>query len=254
VVVEDMKAGTAYLKSKIETHPGMQALATFGETLKKQPISPEKMKWLFASLWAFYRETPSGIVSLSLRVNDFWSQRVNPWDAMEKAAYLLSASVDEFGLDKIHERFLPTHHQLFLQAAQFYQVSKEDLLAEKYLLPSGKRLGQLSAQYYRDKAITMGLGFHFASELTSFPEFKCLYEGFSAHKQIYNIHADTDPGLKFFWVHTLVEPLHLSSSIKLIDAFLEVKSRLMDEMIEGTMIYMDSYAGLLNDINTVLSQ
>lgn len=249
----DMKAGTAYLMERIESHSGMQALKSFGSNLKNQPLSEQQLKKLFASLWAFYSETPSGIISLALRMNDFWSERVSPWDAMEKASYLLSASVDEFGLEKSHERFLPTHHQLFIQAAEFYKVSKQDLISDEYVLSSGKRLGDLSSDYYREKTIAAGLGFHFASELTSLPEFVFLYDGFNTHKDSYELQSDQDPGLKFFWVHTLAEPRHMRSSINALDAFLEVKSQKMDEIIKGAMIYMDSYAALFNDLKSVIS-
>ncbi len=247
----DMKAGTAYLKARIEEHSGMQALSVFGKKLKDKPLTPEQCKKLFASLWAFYHETPSGILSLALRMNDFWNQRVSPWDAMEKASFLLSASVDEFGLEKIHERYLPTHHQLFVDAASFFGVSKEDILLNENVLASGERIGQLSAQFYREKSLAAGLGFHFASELTSHPEFTCLYQGFAAHKDNYQITSDCHPGLKFFWIHTLVEPQHLQSSIKIIDAFLEVKARVMNEIIEGAMIYMDAYAHLFSDLQEI---
>lgn len=253
-MVFDMKAGTAYLMSRIESHPGMQSLKAFGSSLKNQPPTEQQLKKIFATLWAFYSETPSGIVSLALRMNDFWCERVSPWDAMEKASYLLSASVDEFGLEKYHDRYLPTHHQLFLQAAEHYKVSKQDLLSDEYVLLSGKKLGDLSSDYYREKTIAAGLGFHFASEFTSLPEFICLYEGFNTHKESYQVESDQDPGLKFFWVHTVAEPKHMRSSINAMDAFLEVKSQKMDEIIKGAMIYMDSYATLFNDLKTELTQ
>lgn len=249
--MQDMKVGTAYLKSIIESHHGMQSLRAFGDELKSRTLSELQLKKLFASLWAFYHETPSGILSLALRVNDFWKQRVSPWDAMEKTAYLLNASMDEFGLEKNHERFLPTHHQLFLEATDFYNVSKKDLFTEEYILSSGRRIGELSAEYYREKTIAAGLGFHFASELTSYPEFTYLYEGFSAHKDYYQLESDQDAGLKLFSVHTNVEPLHVKSCVKIVDAFLEIKAQTMSEIIKGATVYMDSYAALFNDLKAI---
>lgn len=246
--MQQVRVDVNYLKEQIESHHGMQALNQFGERLKKQVLSQEQLKILFASLWAFYHETPSGILCLSLRVNDFWNEKINPWDAMEKAAYLLSASVDEFGLNQIQERFLPTHHQLFLQAAEYYRVSKDDILSDEYRLASGQHIGKLSREYYRNKSLALGLGFHYASELTSYPEFKCLFAGFSNFKNEYQLTQETDPGLKFFWVHTLVEPMHLTSSEYAINSLLKIYPEFMDEMLEGAMTYMNCYAELFGEL------
>lgn len=251
--METIQSSVDLLKTSIERHSGMQILHELGFLLKKSKLSETKCKIFFASLWPFYQQTPSGIMSLALRVNDFWNKEVNPWTAMENAALLLSTSVDEFGLEKSNECFQPTHHQLFLQAAKYYKVTEDDIISDTYILPSSKQMGQLSYVYYREKPLAEALGFHFASELTSYPEFKLFFEGFYAHSEQYQLKSPRDTGLYFFWIHTLVEPVHLTSSIKMIDAYLKVKPQLINSVIEGAQCYMQSYATLFSSIKNALS-
>src|SRR3990167_1736228 len=149
------------LADSINSHGGMTALRSFGKNLKSRPLNKHEIKILMATLWAFYKETPSVILSLALRLNDFW-KTIDPWEAMAKSAYLLSTAIDEFGLSKMPNNFLPTHHQLFKKTNQYFGISSQDLLSEKYILNAGKYMSKYAFAYYRKKPLPLSLGFHFA--------------------------------------------------------------------------------------------
>src|SRR3990167_4808449 len=140
------------LKEKIHAHNGMQQLELFGKNFKENFLDNNKLKIFMATLWAFFRETPSGILSLSLRIYDYWN-KINPWEAMSKSAYTLSTAVDEFGLDDIRKNLLPTHHQLFKETTHYFQISSDELIASQYILPAGIKIGKATNLYYRKKPL-----------------------------------------------------------------------------------------------------
>ncbi|TAK73363.1 MAG: hypothetical protein EPO11_08490, partial [Gammaproteobacteria bacterium] len=210
------------LKTTIQAHSGMNELKRFGENLKKNALNERNLKIFFATLWAFYRQTPSGILNLSLRVNDYWD-KLDMWHAMAHAAYLLYAVVDEFGLDT-RGRMKLTHHQLFKDAADYFNITPDELVSSKNILDAGKDIGSLSFEYYRHKSIPEGLGFHFASELTSLPEFECFLDGFWQHKDIYKFSSQIKTPLNFFSIHTAVEASHRLTSEIMLQKYFQVEA------------------------------
>ena len=239
------------LKNKIHSHNAMFQLELFKKNLEANVLDNEKLKIFMATLWAFFRETPSGILSLSLRIYDYWN-RINQWDAMSKSAYALSTAVDEFGLDNIRKTLLPTHHQLFKETAFYFQVSSEDLTSDKYILSAGKKIGNASKLYYRKKPLSVSLGFHLASELTSWYEFKSFLSGFWKNKQYYKISSQETSPLKFFWIHTLIEPSHLLYSEKIVDEYLKVNPDSIDAIASGAISYLKLYEKLFKQLNKAL--
>jgi hypothetical protein len=237
------------LKKEIESHPGMSELYLFGENFKKKSLSQEELKIFFSTLWPFYKETPSGILDLALRLSDFW-RNIDPWEANAMAALLLYANVDEFGLHNIRKSIQPTHHQLFKDTACHFGVSTDDMCSSQYLLREGDYLAEISYEYYRKKNIATSLGFHLASELTSGPEFKCFLDGILVHKNKYKVKSKKDKSLMHFYVHTLVEPEHLKHSETIIYSFCKKEPTAFQEMTTGALAYMDAYYTLFKTMNS----
>lgn len=236
------------LKQSIYDHPGIKELELFGKNLIKRPLNYKELKLFFATMWSFFRETPSGILNLALRINDYWAN-IDEWDAMAKSAYILSTAIDEFGLENSTNQFSATHHQLFQKLALHLNISKEDLQDEANILSAGKQIKEISSQFYRKEALSKSLGFHLASELTSWPEFKCFLEGFLTHKEHYRIKSKKDPIMKFLLVHTLIEPAHLMNSEKTIHFFLEHDLSCINLIFQGTHTYMEYYLNLFKQLN-----
>ena len=240
------------LKTNIENHAGMYELKKFGRILRQKPLNFEELKIFMATLWAFYRETPNGILSLSLKVGDFWNN-IDPWEATAKAAHLLYADVDEVGLYNLRKGMQKTHHQLFKISAKHFGISVNELLADKYCLPAGIKMGKACYEYYRNQSIPVGLGFHLASELTSWPEFKYFYRGIITHLDAYKFKDKNDEALLLFKIHTLVEPIHLENSEKIVAYYYSVRSECLQELEHGTKIYMDCYYELFKELNSKIN-
>lgn len=236
------------IKEKIQSHDGMLELKLFRKNFETNTLDERKLKIFMATLWAFFRETPSGILSLSLKAHDYWSN-INQWEAMSKSAYTLSTAVDEFGLDNIRNTFSPTHHQLFKETAQYFNVSSDDLISETNILPAGIKIGKASFSYYRKKPLPISLGFHLASELTSWHEFNSFLSGFWSNKEFYQLTSQETVPLRFFWIHTIVEPSHLTHSEKIIEHYLQVEPESIEHIYTGALHYMKLYKNLFKDLN-----
>lgn len=236
-----------HIKKHIQSHKGIHALHLFGENFLKIPLKPLDFKIFMATLWAFYKETPSGILDLALRVSDFWRD-INPWEANAKAAHILYAGFEEFGLQSL-DKIVPTHHQLFKLSSLHFGVTEHDLSSNDYILEAGIAMGKNSRIGYREKSITFGLGYHLAAELTSWWEFKYFYEGIMNHKATYNIGSNNNPALHFFYIHTLVESEHLCQSQKVAEAFIQIDTNGLQDIYSGIELYMQTYQNLFTSLN-----
>lgn len=228
----------------------MDELNFFESNLKQRALNNKECKILFATLRAFYHETPSGILCLALRVHDYWD-KINTWEAMAKAAYLLSAAVDEFGLDTRKEYNL-THHQHFKLIANYFNVTTEDLKSPVNILEAGKNMGKAAHEFYRKKPIPDSLGFHLASEITSFYEFKTLLEGFQKHIDKYKISSQEDLPLDFFQIHTKIEHSHGVASEIITNNYLKINPQDIKYITDGVFIYMQYYQALFKSLNQVI--
>ena len=239
------------LKIELSNHPALNELKIFGENLIKTPLNEKQLKIYFATMWAFFREIPTGILALALRVTDDWMNR-DMWDATSKGAYILYADVDEFGLQAMHKKIYPSHHQLFSSLTNYLGVLPEDFTNKDYILSDGVNLGELTFQYYREESLAAGLGFHLASELTSSVEFTYFLDGFSKHREHYNLKSENDPVLTFFRVHTLVEPLHLKKSEEIINSYLNINPATLVEIKNGSIVFMNGFEQLFAALNQKL--
>jgi len=128
-------------------------------------------------------------------------------------------------------------------------ISPKDLQSENYILEEGKALGRLTSEFYRNRPISEGLGFHLASETTSSREFVHFLNGFRKHKDHYGIQQDGDPVLDFFYVHTLVEPLHKSNGRKIIELYLERDPSIVSGVRAGAFAFMDGFGDIFGALN-----
>ena len=55
----------------------IRELYLFRDNLIKHALSKDLLTKFFASLWAFFREIPTGILSLALRLSDHWAKQAN---------------------------------------------------------------------------------------------------------------------------------------------------------------------------------
>ena len=90
-------------------------------------------------------------------------------DATGRAARILYAAVDEYGLNAMDHGLLPSHHQLYVDMAAHWNISREELLDDRYIVPAGREfrpntLGMMAAAPYIDRLLS-------ARDLRSLEEF-----------------------------------------------------------------------------------
>jgi hypothetical protein len=240
------------LEERIRGHAAMRELADFGQLLAARPLDPAGLKTFFATMGAFFRNIPTGIMALALRVCDEEIAR-DRYNATSVGAYLLFADVDEFGLQDLRSGLQPTHHQLFRELTHHLQVSDADMDDRRFALPAGRNLGALSAEYYRNRTVAEGLGFHLSSEETSAREFTLFLRGFVEFKSTYGFQDADDPKLAFFKIHTLVEPQHKHLARSLIEHHLRRDPALLPGIEQGAMAFLDGFEDLFRSLREALA-
>src|SRR5262245_28551992 len=188
---------------RIESHPGMCSLRSFGEQLRSRPLDPTGLRLFFASTAEFFREVPGGILALSLRLTDDWMEHER-FGAVEKGAQILYSAVDEFGLHQLRRGVQASHHAFFLETAAAFGVTRAALEDPTAITAAAREMAALTALFYRRRPIGESLGFHLASELTSDIEFTLCLEGLQAHAARYGLSGPDDPKLGFYLIHTQV--------------------------------------------------
>ena len=228
------------IAARVESHPGMFALKRFGEQMRKRPLSPEDLRFFFASTAEFFREVPGGILALALRVTDDWMPHAR-FGAVEKGAQILYSAVDEFGLHQLRRGVQASHHAFFLETAAAFGISAADLEDPAAITQAAREMAALTALFYRRRPIGESLGFHLASELTSDVEFTLCLEGFQAHVPDYALTGPDDPKLGFYLIHTQVEPMHGASSRTAVHDYLQRRPDSVGEIAAGADAFMDGY-------------
>jgi hypothetical protein len=113
-------------------------------------------------------------------------------------------------------------------------------------------LARLTRDYYRSRDLGAGLGFHFASEKTSDREFVLCNTGFSSHWKAYNLTAARDPTLDFYYIHTLVEPMHGSTSADAVRAQATLPGAAA-QIIAGAIAFMEGYGAFWAALNAQIT-
>src|SRR4029434_5577495 len=96
---------------------------------------------LVASKVLFVLEVPPGVVALASRLTDEWFE-IDAFQATGRAARILYAAVDEYGLNAMDHGLLPSHHQLYVDMAAHWKISSEELLDLRYILPACRRIAR----------------------------------------------------------------------------------------------------------------
>ena len=236
---------------EVETHAGMAALHAFGARLKQQPMSPAQMTVFLASTAEFFKEVPGGILALGLRVTDDWMS-FDRFSAVTRGAVVLYSAVDEFGLHQLQRGVQASHHTLFRDMAAGFGVAEGDLLNPAQVLPEATAMAEATRAYYRSKSIAAGLGFHLASEISSDIEFNLCLEGLRAFPKDYDLRSDDDPKLRFYLIHTHVEPMHGSTSREAVVACLLRDPAAASDIRAGAIAFMDLYGKLFDAFRRML--
>lgn len=232
----------------------MKDLEIFGNILHDRSLSQDELALFFATVWAFFKDVPAGIIALSANITDqLHKDRETVWEASKMAAYVLYASVDEYGLHQHHRQMLPTHHEMFKELTEHLGVTTDDFFNEKFRLPEGVAMGNNTFRYYRSELIGEALGFHLASEMTSSREFQYFLRGFQAHSAQYGLSNEDDPVLAFFAIHCEVEPMHVSTGKDILSYFLDRDDKTFEHAKRGALAFMDGFGDMFAALNTKLS-
>jgi hypothetical protein len=160
------------------------------------------------------------------------------------------AAVDEFGLHAMDKGLLLSHHRLFLDMARLWGFGEADLTDPAHVLDQGEQLAALTAEFYRRRPIPEALGFHVASEVTSEREFTLCYNGFKAFADEYGLSGRDDSRLWFYYIHTVVEPLHGSAGMDSIRMHAEQDPAAFEGVMHGVRAFMSCYGRLFEAFNT----
>jgi hypothetical protein len=241
------------LSDSIRQHQGWTALETFGQLLSEQALDNRTVKYFLASTACFFREIPSGILALALRVTD---DRIDNdrFGAVSSAASILLAAVDEYGLGSNSTKINNNHHQLFAAMAKRFGVTESELHNPDFILPEAIDLAQVTRQLYREGCVAKSIGFHFASEITSDREFELCYKGMAGHLPAYadgSAYIAPEKFLDFYYIHTVVEPEHGSASARAVDLYGDSEID-RQALLDGAFQFMEAYGAFWLAVNRTL--
>ncbi len=246
------EAGYNEIANAIVRHSALRELESFGKIISDKPLSHPERALFFATIWAFFKDVPAGIVALAARVTDEWIKE-DMWHGTAKAAHILYASVDEYGLHQHSKHMLPTHHQMFKQLTTHLGLSDAELFNPHYILPEGTAMGNNTHRMYRSEFLGEALGFHLASEMTSSREFQFFLKGFQKYAGEYGLVDEDDPVLAFFSIHCEVEPMHVATGREIMISYLEKNPTIAPHAMRGAMAFMDGFEQMFAALNRRLA-
>ena len=232
------------LDEEIQSHLGWAQLEEFGALINNRALKRDELVTFLASTGCFFKEIPGGILALALRVSDDWMDD-DHFDAVENGAKILYSAVDEYGIDTNLQIFTRTHHQLFLDMCKRMGISKAELFDKSNIINEAWPLAKLTHDYYRTGSVARGVGFHYSSERSSDREFVLCYEGLTKFVDTYTLKDDkpeeNDLGLlNFYYIHTLVEPMHGNSSAESVQLYSSNQDN-RQQVLDGAMAWMKYY-------------
>lgn len=247
----DISPNIEQLKTEVFSHPAVKVLNEFGENLKSRPLNDTEMRTLLASEGQFVLEVPPGIVRLSSRMTDDWFSH-DPFGATGRAARILFAAVDEYGLNDMETGLLPSHHQLYADMAAHWGMSAADLTDKRYIVPTAFEFGSVIRDYYRERPIIEGLGFHVANEATAPLDFGVFLRTFQEFRDHYGFTADNDPILNFLLVHEDVEVSHREMGVETVQLYTDGRPELVEQAHRGVIAYMECYGRFFTELNDAI--
>src|SRR5262245_49293536 len=121
------------LASALQAHRGWTALERFGADLNARPLGAQQLRLFLASTSTFFREIPAGILALALRVTDDWMDR-DRFGAVRRGAHILLSAVDEYGLHDTAKGLEKSHHELFLDMVERWNIDPAELEDPAHIL------------------------------------------------------------------------------------------------------------------------
>jgi heme oxygenase-like protein len=239
------------LKSDVFSHPAVKVLEAFGENLQSRALTSDEVRVLLASEGLFVLEVPPGVVSLASRLTDEWFE-IDAFEATGRAARILYAAVDEYGLNAMDHGLLPSHHQLYVDMAAHWNISREELLDDRYIVPAGREFAHTIREYYRKQPIVEALGFHVANEATAPLDFGVFLKTFQANREAYGLTAENDPILNFLLVHDDVEVSHREMGVEMVQLYTEGRPDLVARARQGVLAYMEIYGRFFAELNEAM--
>ena len=247
----EISANIESLKTDVFSHPAVEILNSFGENLKSRPLSDEEMRILLASEGMFVLEVPPGIVRLASRMTDDWFAK-EPFAATGRAARVLFAAVDEYGLNDMETGLLPSHHQLYLNMATHWGMSAADLTNDRYIVPTAHEFAAVIRDFYRERPIIEGLGFHVANEATAPLDFGVFLLTFQEYRDHYGFKAENDPILNLLLVHEDVEVSHREMGVETVQLYTGGRADLVEQARRGVTAYMECYGRFFTELNDAI--
>jgi pyrroloquinoline quinone (PQQ) biosynthesis protein C len=239
------------LKTDVFSHLAVKVLEAFGENLRSRALTRDEVRLLLASEGLFVLEVPPGVVSLASRLTDEWFE-IDAFESTGRAARILYAAVDEYGLNAMDHGLLPSHHQLYVDMAAHWNISKEELLDDRYIVPAGREFARIIRQYYRKEPIVEALGFHVANEATAPLDFGVFLKTFQANRAAYGLAAENDPVLNFLLVHDDVEVSHREMGVEMVQLYTEGRPDLVARARQGVLAYMEIYGRFFAELNEAM--
>jgi hypothetical protein len=241
----------AALKETVFQHKAVRTLKKFEENLKSRILTRDEIRILLASEGMFVLEVPPGIVALASRMTDEWFKK-EPFAATGRAARILFAAVDEYGLNDMEHGLLPSHHQLYVDMAAHWGITAKDLLDDRNIVPSAKEFSGVIADYYRNRPIIEALGFHVANEATAPLDFGVFLATFREYREQYGLKAENDPHLNFLLVHDDVEVSHREMGVECVQLYTNGAKALVEQARRGVLAYMECYGRLFTELNDAI--
>jgi pyrroloquinoline quinone (PQQ) biosynthesis protein C len=239
------------LKQDVFSHPAVKVLESFSDNLRAGPLVRDQIRVLLASEGMFVLEVPPGVLSLASRITDEWFE-IDAFQATGRAARVLFAAVDEYGLNAMDSGLLPSHHQLYADMAAHWDITTEELLDERYIVPAGREFAHVIRDYYRRRPIVEGLGFHVANEATAPLDFGVFLKTFQTHREAYGLQAENDSVLNFLLVHDDVEVSHREMGVEMVQLYTDGRADLVARARQGVLAYMEIYGKFFAELNDVM--
>lgn len=241
----------AALKETVFSHRAVNTLKKFEENLKSRLLTRDEIRILLASEGMFVLEVPPGIVALASRMTDEWFKK-EPFAATGRAARILFAAVDEYGLNDMEHGLLPSHHQLYLDMANHWGIGAKELLDDRSIVPSAKEFAATISDYYRKRPIVEALGFHVANEATAPLDFGVFLATFREYREQYGLKAENDPHLNFLLVHDDVEVSHREMGVEAVQLYTSGAKAMVEQARRGVLAYMECYGRFFAELNDAI--
>lgn len=231
----------AKVKQIVHEHEAMHALKmTFGNGLKRAPLSRAQLKRFLACHVASVRDVPTSILTVALRLSHE-CMKYDYFGGHAVAARTLFAAVHEYGLQNTELGIKKTHFELYRDAIRSWGFDEKEILLHDGVFPEAFEMADFNEGIARNGAIAKALGCHIALEETADLEFSLLWEGFAHHWQAYGLKGIEDPALGFYHIHIVQEPLHGDMSLEAMNKYLGFVPTDADLILEGINEFLVVY-------------